>query len=45
MSSVCANFGCGRPATKELKLANGTVQRRCEACYRKKMAATRRQKK
>ena len=38
---ICANFGCGKVATKKVKLANGTVQHRCDACYARRIAASR----
>lgn len=39
--NICANFRCGKPATKKLKLANGTIQHRCDACYARRIAASR----
>jgi len=38
---LCANFKCGKLATRRVKLANGTVQNRCETCYQRRVAASR----
>lgn len=38
--NICANFGCGKLATKKLKLSNGTVQHRCDTCYARRIAAS-----
>lgn len=43
--SICANFGCKKPATKVVRLANGTKQNRCEACYARKVAALKKERR